>query len=318
MQVNNITDKIRRAFTENLHLKAIAFAVAIILWVIVASQKNAEWAYLVPLEIKQKPDDIIITNNIPNSIDVRVQGSKSFIMGLKPEDIAVKLNLSTLEVGSNILPITDKNINLPRGARITRINPSYITLEAERLIKKIVKIKPLITGDPLEDYIVESVNIEPPVVEIMAAESEMKGIKFLRTGNINIAGAKEIFKKEVSIDTLGRKISLSFDNPIYANVIIREITARLDLRGLDVRVIKGGLKTEVKPLKVNLLLEGTKSAILSLNETDVVAFVDIRDLSPGTYNKRPAINLPGNITILKVQPKELEVKVWKKFESNNM
>lgn len=310
MQVNKATDKIRRAFTENLHLKAIAFSIAIILWVIVSSQRNAEWAYLVPLEIRHKPEGIIITNNIPNSIDVRVQGSKSFIIGLKPEDIAVKLNLSSLEVGSNILPITDKSISMPKGAKITRINPSYITLEAERLVKKTVRIKPVITGNPVEDYLVESVNVVPPAIEIMAAESEMKGIKFLKTNSINLTGVKESFKKEVSIDTLGRKINISFDKPVYMNAIIREITARLDIRDLELRVIKGRLKTEIQPLKINVLLEGPKHIIMSLKETSVIASVDTRDLTPGTYNKRVVINVPGNITILNVRPKELEVKVW--------
>jgi len=309
LQPSSVTDKIRSAFTENLHLKAIAFIVAIVLWVIVSGQRNAEWAYLVPLEIKHKPEDIIITNHIPNFIDVRVQGPKSFIMGLKPEEMAIKLNVSAIEIGSNILPITAKSISVPRGARITRINPSYITLEAEKLVRKMVKIKPELAGEPAEDYLVESVDVEPPAIEIMAAESELKGIKFLKTNSINISGFKENFKKSATIDTLGRKIIFPLDEPINVTVRIKEVTARLELKGVDLKLIKGDLKTEVKPLKIRILIEGPKSVIASIDETGLIASVDTRDLPPGAYNMNVDLKVPETVTILNIRPKEVKVKI---------
>ncbi len=305
-----ISGKLKRALTENIHLKALSLAIAVILWGIVSGERNTERAYLVPLEIKGKPQDLIITSNIPNFLDVRIQGARSFIMGLNPEDMAVQLDLSGLEVGRSIFPITPDKMKVPRGVKVTRINPSYVMLDVERLMQKTVKIKPEIRGKPAENFAVAAVEVTPTTVEIMGPESEVKGIAVLSTGTVDITGARKDVTREVPVDILGRKISLSTETPVTVTVRIREVTARLELKRIAVKVLDGKPGVAVKPAHVSLLMEGPKSVIEGLRKTKAVEVtVDAGKLEPGTYRKPVALDLPEGVRVLYLTPREVTLEI---------
>ena len=153
MATVRISSKIKRAFTENLPLKALSLLIAIILWAVVSGERNEEWSYPVPLDIINQPEDLIITNNVPGTLDLRLQGSHSFIKGLNPKDLAVQIDTSMATRGSNIYYITPDLISTPRGATVTRINPSYITLDIEKLARKQVSLMADLTGKPTADFL---------------------------------------------------------------------------------------------------------------------------------------------------------------------
>lgn len=304
-----LTARLKRALTENIHLKILSLFIAIVLWAIVSGERNAEWSYLVPLEVVNNPPELIITNNIPNFLDLRLQGSQSFIKGLNPKDMAVQLDLSRLEAGSNIFPITAENVKVPRGAAVSRINPSYITIEAEKVVKKTVKLSANIQGEPAINHHIESVEVVPSSVEIMGGESEAKPLNSLRTAAVNIDGAKSDVRKEVPIDTLGRKIIPARKEPVIVLVEIRENTKRLELRNVAVGVINAGQGTSVSPARVNLGIEGPISIIESLKERGVKATVDAGGLEPGKHKAKINVALPRDTTLLYSIPKSVTLSV---------
>jgi len=76
----DIVKMFKRAFTQNILLKALSLFTAIVLWIIVSGERDTEWPYLIPLELKNIPADLVITNDIPEFLDVKIQGAKSFMM----------------------------------------------------------------------------------------------------------------------------------------------------------------------------------------------------------------------------------------------
>lgn len=280
------------------------------MWGIVSGERNAERAYLVPLEIKDKPKDLIITSNIPNFLDVRIQGPRSFIMGLNPKDMAIRLDLSGVGVGRSIFPITPEKMKVPRGVRITRINPSYVTLDVERLMNRTVRIKGEVRGKPADDFIVEAVEVMPQSVNITGPESEVKGLRFLKTSGVDISGIRSDLTREVPVDILGRKITLSTETPVTIRVRVKEVLSRLELKGTEVEVISGKFGTSIKPSKIALLLEGPKSVIDRMKkEGSVKAQVDARGLEPGVYKRVVKLELPDGIKVLYSNPKEITLEV---------
>ena len=158
-----------------------------------------------------------------------------------------------------------------------------------------------------------NVTVKPKKVEIFGAEREVGRVKLLKTNTIDISEIKETFKKEVAIDIIGRKISLTNNEPLSLVVNVKEVKVKYEIKGLEVEVIEGEFPTTVKPQKVNLLLEGPKSIIEMIKEDgSVMATIDAGEMAPGKNSGYVKIDLPQGVKLLYLYPKKVTVLVKKK------
>ena len=313
MRPADMRKMLRMAFTENILLKVISLLTAIVLWVIVSGERNTEWPYLIPVELKNMPANLIITNDIPEFLDVKIQGAKSFMMEINPKEMTVEINVAELKEGSNFFPVNPNHIKVPRGAKITRIHPSYITLKAEKLAQKVVKIRSDVQGKPAEDYYVDAVEVIPKRIEIIGAEREIKRIRSIKTNTLDISGIKESVKKEVALDIIGRKISLVREQAVSVIVKVKEVSAKHEIKGLEVKAVNNALKSSVYPSKVNILLEGPKSLIAKIKkEKSINAVVDADGLAAGKRKMEVKIDMPEGVTLLYLYPKKVTLRLGQK------
>ena len=305
--------KLKGAFTENILLKVISLLMAIVLWVVVSGERDTEWAYLIPLELKNMPDNLVVTNDIPGFLDVKIQGAKSFMMEISPQEMTVEINVAGLKVGSNFFPVNPGHLKVPRGTKVTRISPSYVTLKVEKLARKKVRIRPDVQGKPAEDFYVDAVEVIPEMVEIKGAEREVKRVKSLKTNSIDISGIKETVRKEIALDIIGRRISLLKEQPVSVIVRVKEINEKYEIKGLEVKAINSELPISVQPPKINLLLEGPKSLIAVIKkEKSIKATVDADGLGPGKETGNVEIDIPEGVKLLYLYPKKVTVRVKKR------
>ncbi len=311
MATVRISSKLKRAFTENLPLKALSLLIAIILWTIVSGERNEEWSYLVPLDMVNQPEELTITNNVPGFLDLRLRGSHSFIKGLNPKDMAVQIDISKVTSGSNIYPITADLVNTPRGATVTRINPSYITLELEKLVQKQVSLKVDLTGEPTAGFFIESVELTPSSIEISGAKSEVKSIRRLKTVSVDISGASKDISKTVPIDISGKKIKLAKAEPVAVKITIKEVLEKLEIKKILPKAINVDTRYKVtlSPKLMHILVEGPKSIVSTLKETGVDITVDAIGLRTGSHKRPARVNLPDNVKLLYSYPKEINLRV---------
>ena len=312
----SLANSMRRAFTENIYLKVLSLLIAIFLWAIVSGERNAEWSYLLPLDTVNQPEELIITNNVPSFLDVRLQGPHSFIKNLNPKDMAVNLDLGELKTGSNIYPLTADLVKTPRGTTVTRINPSYITIEVENLVRKKVNIKADTKGTPAKDFFIESIEIIPSSTEIIGAESEAKEISFLKTAPIQVSGIKNDIQFEVSVDTRGRKIILTNSDPVTVNISVKEVMSKLEIKGIMPEILNAEYKTTLKPQKIDIRIEGPKSLISKLGESGVKATIDVIKLTPGRHKKEVDLILPEGVRLLRSYPKAVSIYISKNKLAN--
>ena len=314
MAIVKISSNLKRALTENLPLKALSLLIAIILWTVVSGEKNEEWSYLVPLDLIDQPEELTITNNVPGFLDLRLRGSHSFIKGLNPKDMAVHIDISNVTTGSNIYPITADLINTPRGATVTRVNPSYITLEVEKLLQKQVSLKADLVGNPAAGYFVESVELTPPSIEISGAKSELKAVSLLKTVNVDISGASKDLVKMVPVDISGKKIRLTKNEPVAVKVTIKEVLEKLEIKKILPKAtnLDSRYRVTLSPKLMHILVEGPKSIVSALKETGVDITVDATDLRAGNHKRPAQVNLPDNVKLLYSYPKEISLKITRR------
>jgi YbbR domain-containing protein len=185
---------------RNIVLKIIALIFAIAMWFFVVGEKGSEVGFLIPLELKGMPSDLLIINEIKSHVDVRISGPKTLLAGLSPAQMGIILDLSKSKAGNNAFPIFPKDVNAPRGLTVTRVSPTNIKVTLEPLITMTVPIKVRLTGKPQKGFKLGDVNVNPPEVQITGASKEIKNLKAISTQPIDIDGKNNELEEVAPLD----------------------------------------------------------------------------------------------------------------------
>jgi YbbR domain-containing protein len=199
---NKWRDSLKGFFTKNLFLKLISIFLAVILWYFVINEKMGENALTIPLDFRNIPSSLIIKNPV-ESINIRITGPASLLRGLSPRDVKAIIDLSNTEPGVAEFVIQPEHITLPRGLRVSMMSPASIMLRFERLIRKTLLIEAILVGKPSEGFKITGVWVDPPAVEIVGAQNELKRLKKIFTEEIDISGLKKDSTKKAAL-SLGK------------------------------------------------------------------------------------------------------------------
>ena len=185
---------------RNIALKVIALIFAIAMWFFVVGEKGSEVGFLIPLELKGMPSDLMIINEIKSHVDVRISGPKTLLAGLSPAQMSIILDLSNTKAGNNIFPIFPKDVKAPRGLTVTRVSPTNIKVTLEPLVTITVPIKVRLTGKPQKGFKLGEVSINPPEVLITGAGKGIKNLKAISTQPIDIDGKNSEIEEVALLD----------------------------------------------------------------------------------------------------------------------
>jgi YbbR domain-containing protein len=207
---------------KNLPYKILAVLLAVIMWYFVIGEERAEVGLTVPLELINIPSDLIVVNNVVHGIDIRVNGPGSLVRSLTAESLSKRLDLSNTKAGTVSFSISSEGIPLPRGVKITRINPTQVIVVLQKLMTQKISVKPRIVGKPAPGYEIASVQVNNPQVEIAGPEEVVKNLESLYTKPIEIQGLKTDLKQRTSLDFRNHQIYLVKEIPLEVHVNIKK------------------------------------------------------------------------------------------------
>ncbi|MDX2494219.1 MAG: CdaR family protein [Desulfuromusa sp.] len=182
-----------KLLTDNWTLKLLSLAFALLLWVFIMGERRLEVGYRVPLELQNIPQELMVANEVPSLVDVRVSGPRTLQMKVSPNDISIIVDLTDLKPGLTTFKRLEERLNLPSGLLVTRLSPSFIDLKLERIKQKLVPVKIALIGEPLSGFRVASVNLVPDEVLVEGAETELKSISEVITEEVDLNGVNEGF-----------------------------------------------------------------------------------------------------------------------------
>jgi len=123
---------IRHTLGGNLRLKALALALAILLWCFAMKGEETELAVSVPVRLVHLPPGLEAAGNTPDRLDVRIAVPKLLVGRVKPETLAASLDLSQAREGSLIFSSLDRCLNIPAGVRVVRVQPATVELSLRK------------------------------------------------------------------------------------------------------------------------------------------------------------------------------------------
>ncbi len=171
---------------NNTFFKVLSVLIACIIWVVVAMNMKSD----IPREIKEVPvtmDNqtsfitrmgLTVIGDEDMFVDVTIEGQRLVVGSIKPEDIAVSVDLSSVNgAGSFSLPLVAENIS-GKDFTISSISPATVNLKFDRMVTKKFGIELEMEGIsvPEEGYLMEEAIVNPSQVSVTGPDTDIAKI----------------------------------------------------------------------------------------------------------------------------------------------
>lgn len=181
---------LKEFFFKNKTLKIMALVFAIAMWILVEGEKRTEVGFLIPLEFRNLPKDMVIIGEPVKDAEVRVLVSKKVLAKLSPAQLTAPIDLSMAKPGINNLIVLPRDIKIPKGVEIVKVNPSSILIHLETIASKLVPVKVKLVGAPAPGFRVKGISVEPDSVAVFGTSGQLKDINEIYTASMDISGIK--------------------------------------------------------------------------------------------------------------------------------
>ena len=270
---SRMSERVRDLFLENWSLKLAALAIACFLWFVVRGDSGAERVITVPLEV-QIPRNMEITNERPSTVDVTIRGPAGTMWFGQAIPVCT-VDLQEAEEGEHVLPLSERNVQMPRGLDMIAIRPARVRLVLERTTSKEVSVRALL-GDPPPEMDIYSVSLNPSKVVITGPRSHVQGVREVNTESVPLTGQREAFRTFVNLNIRDTAIHSTPVGPIEVAVELGphrtvQTVSRIPVAVDDASVL-------VSPAQISISVLAPPSLAGNLKPEDFVATVTARAL----------------------------------------
>lgn len=278
-------------------------------------EEPTETTLSMSLELVNVPKHLIVTNDIPAQLEVRVQGPRSVVRELGAERLQKRIDLGGYKTGNHVIPLSPTGFDFPRGVTVTRIRPNALTIILDRAITRRLEVEPVMTGDPASGFELVAVKLSPPRVNIRGPKSELSQLKSLKTLPLDLSHLSTSVDREVELDFQNLHLTYVDKQPILAHLEIRPIQKTRLFNGVKVVTSKAPGPVRLRPAQVSLTIRGPVTKLDKLTPEKLTALVDLKDLKPGRHQRKVEVKLPPGLELLNIRPQTVRVQLGKPKKS---
>jgi len=310
LRPRDIGESLRWLLLHNAGFKLLSLLTAAGLWFFVnASERDAELALEVSLELHNMPPNVMLVSPRVEFINLVVRGPRTLISRIRPDQLSVVLDLRGVRPGPAVFRIADEALDLPRGVTVARLTPSEVTLEFAATLRRRVPVHVALTGKPPGDLRVMSTAAAPESVEVMGPAEQVEKIKAAETVPIDLGDAQAgLIERDVLLDVPREYISFSA-NLVHAQVVLEEPERTRTMFNVPIVVRNSPYRTTLQPAAAQITVRGPRSSMDSLELDHGAVYIDADGREPGSYKLTPAVDLPADIELVKQEPAVVELRV---------
>jgi YbbR domain-containing protein len=182
-------------------LRLLALGIAIGIWFnasvedrLVFSEKVVEASVTY-----NSPRGFIIAGPGPQSVNVRLKGSKKAIRQLNPYAVNVQVDLSQRQIGLANITLATEAVQAPDGLEAISIEPNTVRVDLEREVSLRVPIVPKFVGKPAAGSAIGEPEVSPNQVLVTGPEPMLARLDSLPTRPINLDGHALTFEEKVDV-----------------------------------------------------------------------------------------------------------------------
>lgn len=303
---------LRRLVTHNFGLKFLALVLAVGLWFTVVGRERGEVGLNVPLELVKIPKNLVVSNEVPDGVSVRLSGALALTRQVSNRNLRFSLDLSEAQIGANFFDIKAETLDLPRGLEVTRLTPNQINVELEALTEKNLGVLPVIKGSPAPGYMIDELTLVPNQVTVRGPESVLKKMEVVWTEPIDVTNLESSASVKTKPALTNLSLSLVGQDTVEARLKIGLKYATKPFQEVPITVIGAPGEYKMDPEVVEVRLRGP---VLNLTEVGVgkglTVKVNLEGLGPGRSRVPVIVEVPPKIEVAGVEPRQVEVFIKK-------
>jgi hypothetical protein len=294
---------VRLALAHNVSLKLLSVLAAFAVWVFVNfGERESEAAFQVPLELRNIPANIILVSPRVDFVDLRVKGPRTLLGRIDRDQLAIGLDVGDVRPGPSVFRILPGSLDLPRGVTVVRLAPSEVTFEWARTASKTVPVKLELTGRPPNDLRVTNTEVAPQSVKVFGPEREVAQVDVASTVPLDLSNTGPgLIERDLALAMPREYVSYSAAL-VRAQVRLEEPGEIRTLKRVPIVVRNSAYRAVLRPSRLNVTVRGPRSKIESLELTDGAVYIDSVGREPGEYQEVPAVDLPAGVTLVKLEP----------------
>lgn len=275
-------ERIRTALTENLNLKLISFAFALILYSLVHGGQDARRSIVVDLEAILPPEssDRVLVGSIPQSVRIFVRGSNQTIDNLRAASVSLVLDLASQQPSHIVFE--PKMVRFPEGVNVEveQFDPPSIDLKWEQRVVRDVPIQVSVVGAPAEGFVVKGPPVaEPKTVKVRGPQSEVMVLQHVRADAFDVHGLTEgSYPRQLAVERPSTRLHVEPSSVIVTAEIVRETSEQVFPK-VPV-VVVGPANGKTTPKEVDVRLVCPPDIVRGLRPEQVVAQVEVNSKEP--------------------------------------
>jgi YbbR domain-containing protein len=309
-----------RLFAKNIRSFLLALVLGVSVWVsaVSAADPNEVRTYPnpVPLEVIGQDPSLVLTSEIPSSLEVSLRAPHSVWETLTAREDAVRamLDLSGLSAGEHNLDV--QIIVAMRPYQVVLANPATVTVVLESLATQSFPLSHSLSGQPAAGYQVGEATMEVNEVAISGPESLIEQVTRARV-LVNLEGVRESIEESIPIQMLDAQ-----------NKIVPGLTINPESVRVSVPISQQGGYRDVA---VKVVVQGQQAAGYRIENISVFPPVitvsssdpELVNRLPGVVETQPlnlqdrkedistrlALDLPADITIQGPQTVQVQVSI---------
>ncbi|MDD2903149.1 MAG: CdaR family protein [Syntrophales bacterium] len=294
---------------RNKGLKLLSLLLAVALWAAVGVEEPTETTLSMALELANPPQHMMITSEIPSSLQVRVHGPGSVIRRLTQSRLVQTIDLSGFKLGAHTIPLGPKNFSFPRGVQVTRVQPNPLVLTLASAMVRTLEVHPVLEGKPPKGYEITGVRARPSQIRVKGPTTEIADLKFLPTIPLDVSQLTVGATLAAELDLKNLHLAPQDQTPILVDVEVEPKKISRTISGVPVAAIPQ--KAHLSPSRVSLILKGPMLELRSLKPAELMATVDTSNLSPGRHRLNVSVNLPSSLELVRIHPATITARIEK-------
>ncbi len=314
----------KQKFNRKATVFTVCLLIAAFFWVITTLSMQFSASLKFPVKYVNLPKDKVISNNLPDSLEIDLRGSGFDIIRnrLKQHIDAVILDASSYKPhkGSDYYYITTntkhENISRQIGAEFKIINiiPDTIFLNFSRKVSKVVPVTAKVNLTFQKEYqLSDSIVIFPKEIRISGSPALVDKVTSLRTENINLALLDKSVKlrKALLVNAELKQLEFSVDS-VSIKIPVAKFTEGLAEIPLELTNIPPGTSLKIFPDKIKVTYLVAFDSFEKIRPEMFRAVVDYSKLEAGSSKIRvELVKSPKNVRAVSWSPESVEYIIRK-------
>ena len=306
---------------ENYKAILVAFGLALLLWLVVTTNKEYKTRIEVPFRIVRLAENKVLIKPVPDKVIMEVSGKGRALIGLNFYKTKIDLELPEI----NKSTVIDLNNYISRFDVATElgisvvdiIEPKQLDLRVDRFT---VAEKPLRAQSSIQTapgYILNSIIMEKDSVTVSGPASLIDRLNYLETEKVEEKNVKYPFRKSVAIVQPRPGIITLDPENVSVSFNIEQIVERT-IYDIPIQIVSvpSNLIAKAIPRTISLRIKGSESIITQITKDEITVFFDYeKNYQKGQVDYELQIETPNNVSWTNASPDKFRLHL-QRIENN--